>query len=372
MQNFFKTKIGKGLMATVVAAIATTSLSASPFSSPTNNNNDSEKQNSGPFAFSFPYDVGLKNPRDYFFYADFLAMQADEDGLDYALTDTTATLSTFPTNSKVLGFSDNSHSWGWGYGFRLGLGIYLNHDMWTLSADWTHLFLQDSSRKIASTGESFIPLWIGPSAVLGTNANRAQARWKAYYNTLDVSFSKPYHVSRYFVAEPSLGFRGAWIDQDYQAKYDGVFTSTSPATSAANAQMTASNDYWGVGLRGGMKGEFLFGNGWALLGKGAYSILYGNFDIDQTDPSSGFGYTIDDNFHKTTSSLELGVGLAWGLFFNEDRNHFLVSVNYEFIQWYDQNQLRRFWDSGRTIPNDTVSRGDFSLNGVSIRARFDF
>jgi hypothetical protein len=50
-----------------------------------------------------------------------------------------------------------------------------------------------------------------------------------------------------------------------------------------------------------------------------------------------------------------------------------LSVGYEFHQWFHQNNLRRFFDSGTYVAgSDVVARGDLSFNGVSFRLQFDF
>ena len=47
----------------------------------------------------------------------------------------------------------------------------------------------------------------------------ASARISGDFNTLDLLVSKPYHVSRYFISNPTLGIRVAFIDQDYHLRY---------------------------------------------------------------------------------------------------------------------------------------------------------
>lgn len=366
MHNFLKTNFKKGFIGVIAALAATTSITAkSPFSS---QEDKCHYPSPGPFAFNYPKDIGLDCPRDFFFYADFLALQAKEDGLEFAISNTDSNVGDYPITGKVQGFSGGHHDWDFGFGFRLGIGFYLNHDMWTLAAEWTHLLIQESESSATSSSAFFVPLWLSPTnySSPNLNRNRVTARWKSYYNTFDINLSKPHHISRYFIVLPYIGLRGAWIDQNYDVNYDGTFSS------GHNVRYEASNDWWGVGLRAGFNSEYLLGGGWALFGRTAGSILYGKFDIDQFTPLTiSSGFALNEEFYDNTTNLELALGISWGIFFGKNRYHFNLALGYEFHEWFSMNRMRKFF--GTSAPsNDTISRGDFSLNGISLRAVFDF
>lgn len=318
-----------------------------------------EKPAPGPFAFSFPRDVGLSCPKDFFVNLDFLAMQAKEDGLEYGITDTDTgvALGSFPVTGAVQDFSRDFRDWDWNYGFRVGLGLYFSHDFWSFQASWSHLNIEDST-STHSDAAVVIPLWAGPTTNI--YVGEANVRWKAHFNTIDLMLGKPFHLSRYFEFHPQFGLQGAWIDQNYDAVY--------------TAKMTASNDYWGVGLRAAMQSTFILPGGWNIFGRTAGALLFSHFEVDQDYPSTAHGYTTHDEFYTNSPNWELAMGIAWGLKFNKMKNYFGLKVAYEFHQWFDQNRMRKFLGTATagTIPNDTVSKGDFTLNGVSIRAAFEF
>lgn len=322
----------------------------------------------GPFAFSFPEDIGLACPKDVFVDLDFLAMQAKEEGLEYAISDNNATTGQFPVTGSVQDFSRTFRDWDWNIGFRVGLGLLVSRDQWSLAAHWTHVNITDSTSSHTTNGNVLIPLWLGPTTAVGATNVRASAKWSADFNTIDLALGKPYHVSRYFVLEPHIGLRGAWINQDYEAKYDGTFGSVT------NGRMTASNDYWGVGLRAGAQTTFVLASGWSLFGRTAGSFLFSEFDVTQNEPNPAHGYNITDEFYTNSFNWELAAGIAWGIKFNKSKNYFGLKLAYEFQQWLDQNRMRKFFGTvtAGTIPNDTVSRGDLTLNGISLRAIFDF
>ncbi|PIS01075.1 MAG: hypothetical protein COT84_04145 [Chlamydiae bacterium CG10_big_fil_rev_8_21_14_0_10_35_9] len=335
----------------------------------------------GPFAFAYPKDVGLACPRDFYFAADFIAFQAKEDGLDFAITNTSGaqdanTIGTAAlTGGAVQGFSNDDDNWDWGFGARVNIGFYLNHDAWNIDAEWTYLKTnQDESATVKGDGR-MLPFWLAPegfpAAAAGILPEReASARWKLTYNTLDISLGKPHHISRYVIFNPHFGVRAAWIDQDYLARYGGSFTDG--ATTQLGAEMNAKNDIWSVGLRAGLRSEWLLGSGFTIFGNVAGSILFTKYDIDQSTSQANNSYTISYDYYSNIPNFEVLLGLGWNTLFNKDQNRVSLRLAYEFHQWWNINQLRRFFDNQNWSANDKVSRGDLTLNGLSFRVGFDF
>lgn len=337
-----------------------------------------EEPKPGPFAFAYPFDMDLNCPRDFYFHVDGLAMQAKQDGMEFILRDsTTITSTTSLTNGEVEGFTGRNHDWKYQPGMRVGFGFYLDHDAWNLDFNWT--WLNIAEYKKLSTGTSggvLIPLWLfGASTPAGQIGPEASAVWNADYNTFDIKLAKPYHVSRYFVVSPHFGLRGAWIDQHFSVGYKGS-TSTTQTTHHGD------NDFWGVGARCGLNTDWILGKGWSLYGNLAASMLFGKFEIDQklNLPGSGVdGYNVDYQYYQNTPNLEIVIGVGWGTFFNKKRNHVGLTAAYEFHEWFDQLNMRRFISGNTGIPgagagsyaNDVVSRGNLSLNGFSLKLQFD-
>lgn len=343
----------------------------------------------GPFAFAFPKEVGLACPSDLYVWGEFLYMQACEDGLEYAIS--TAPCSdltdgddySFPVKGgHIEGFSTGCNDWDWNPGFRIGFGTYICHDAWALQAEWTNLNITNHTGVHLSGSSLIIPLWMTSDAEHHGGNNIASARWDADYNTFDVRIGKPYHVSRYLIAHPHFGIRAAWIDQCYTAEYSGFFTDEdgeghSPPTPAVDgASFDADNDFWGIGTRVGIDTEWYLGRGAFLFGNFAASLIFGKFDIDETFSagplSSGMNNDLEHEFKTTIPNYEIQLGLAWGTNFYDDKYHITVALGWEFQYWWDLNRMRRWQDDVSPIYNDTVSRGDFSTNGISFKAQFDF
>jgi hypothetical protein len=362
--------------------LSTFVLAASAFAQFPSKDKDREvqcpKEEIGPCAYAFPKDMGLACPRNFYVRGEFLLMQSKEDGLEFALTNTNSATAgdVAPlTAGRIHGFSTESHKWDWDLGFRAGFGFYLNHDQWNVDASWTYLHIKnDKGTHLDGTG-TVVPLWLGTVHV--ESSTDASARWKGEYNVIDFRLGKPYHVSKYLVMQPYFGARGGWIDQNYTARYSG--TIDGQASSYAN--MKASNDWWGIGARAGVDTEWLLGNGWQLLGCVSTSSLYSKFDIDQYDDVHTHKYNIHHEFYTNIPNFELTLGLGYGQHFSKEKYYIGFKVAYEFIQWWDMNQMRKLFgtiDDG-TDPanialaaNDTTSRGDLKINGFSFRVYLDF
>lgn len=335
----------------------------------------------GPFAFNYPFDMDLQCPRDFYIYADALLMQAKQDGMEFGIYD-----SNIPgpsqkiTQGSLAGFSSNNKDWDWQPGLRVGAGFYLDHDAWNLDFDWTWLNITESkSATVGTNGGAIIPLWLTGSGMTTTTVNggsgvygpRASAVWHAKYSTFDMNLGKPYYVSRYFVLNPYFGLRGAFINQHYSVDY-----GCSPNAISTRTVHHADNDFWGVGTRAGLDANYLFGKGFRLFGCVAASMLFGKFEINQnltygSGLSNPDGFDLNYHFYQNVPNFELALGFGWGHYFDKKRYHVGVDLAYEFHDWFNQLNLRRFWSGSAAYANDVVSRGDLTLNGLSLRVQFD-
>jgi len=353
-----------------------------------------EEPTSGPFAFSYPKDVGLSCPRDFYVHGEFLYIKPIEDGLEYAIEqDKQADFSSDPQirfpliSGKVKGFSKNSDEWDWRYGFRVGIGSYAIRNSWNIQADWTYIKIKSDS-EISNGGTGvLLPLFRSPSSLSPTAAtfqlSNASSRWSGDYNTFDLMIGKSYHVSRYYVSNPKFGIRTTWINQDYHIRYfEGAFETPNPSTAEPiqKRNVFLKNDYWGAGLRGLYEGEFLLGSGFNIYGKTAFSLLFGKFDITQSFEeiidlaaagTNNLSYQTENSFYCVLPNAEISIGILWSKFYFKNQYQVSLKVGYEFHHWWDQNQSRRFFDTDPTA-NDTASRGDLSFNGFMFGLHLEF
>jgi len=308
-----------------------------------------EKPNPGPMAFAYPKDVGLSCPTDFTIFGEFLLMQAQEGGLEYGV-------SGFLNNAyRIQGQGTNHHDWNWNPGFRIGIGGYSPHDNWNLDARWTYLRIKDT----ASSGRGLYPLYLG---AFGVPFSYGSEKWKTHFNTLDLSFGKPYYISRSVIWHPYFCLSGAWLDQDIHITYK---------VADFHANVYASNDFWGIGLRAGLESEWIIGAGWKFIGTASSSLLFGRFDFSQEATSNfDLSYNIHHELYEISPNFELGLALNWGTHFSSNRYYLNMQVGYEFHYWLQQNHMVKFttsYDSG-----DYTVSNYFSLNGLAFRLEFDF
>lgn len=362
------------LASSVAALSATTSLYAIP-KGPCDTKPEvcCEEPKPGPFAFSYPMDMNLTCPRDFYVHIDGLLFQAKQDGMEFAIQDSTGAATDTPiTHGRVEGFSNDHTDWDYNPGMRFGIGFYLDHDAWNIDFNWTWLNITDYNHANATTsGGVVLPMWLVGDDTVGAqfNGTRSSATWDTSYNTVDARLGKPYHVSRYLILNPHFGVRAAWIDQHFSVDYGG--TNGGSATRTIHH---GDNDFWGIGSRAGIDTDWILGKGWCLFGNVAFSMLFGSFEIDQNLSIPGAnanGFDLKYDFFQNVPNFEIILGIGWGRYFDKNKYHICLRAAYEFHEWWDQLNMRRFWDGGPNYDNDVVSRGNLTLNGFSLRLQID-
>jgi hypothetical protein len=327
--------------------------------------------------------------------AAFIYWQAEEDGLDYAIREALTGSQNFVEKIKDLNFE-------WSPGFQVGGGYRFSYDNWDFRLLWTWLY-SDAESSISQDikfGEPMFSSW--ESASLGQLVTHAKAKWNLHYNTLDFEIGKNYFISRKIALRPHIGLRGAIIDQDYRASYQGAFrTQASPIQLPQNfsivpTQMKASNDFMGLGTRLGAGSQWHFNKHWNLTASIAAALLYGHFDVDQkyngktiqavTKATAHLLDAVtqsDRDFNRIRANLEAAIGLQWETCFNEGRQRLAIETGYQLNEWFRQNELMRT-DSAIAVPplgSNVVNNvrvvnrhehGDLQLQGVYFKLRADY
>ncbi len=326
----------------------------------------------GPFAFSFPGDMGLACPKDFYVHVDGLAFQAKQDGMEFATTDSNG-LGAPLTSGEVTGFDDNNSDWDFNPGIRFGIGAYVNHDAWNIDFNWTWVNITNYRAMTAQNGSVILPMWLlGTSTNPTTSSITANATWDASYNMIDARLGKAFHVSRHMRLNPHFGVRGGWIDQHFSTRY-GASVSTS---TVANQIHHGDNDFWGFGGRVGIDSDWILGKGWCLFANVSTSVLFGKFDVTQSiQPTTTDGMNISRHMYQNVPNFEMALGIGWNDRFFDNKYQISLKAAYEFIEWFDQLNMRRMFSgavsSVSNYTNDVVSRGNFTMNGFSLRLQLD-
>ncbi|HSX13252.1 MAG TPA: Lpg1974 family pore-forming outer membrane protein [Chlamydiales bacterium] len=336
----------------------------------------------GPFAFAYPLDLGINCPRDFYFHIDGLAFQAKQDGMEFAIqarSETSGRPIAPITYGKVIGFgfSDGCGSWDYNPGARVGLGFYLDHDAWNIDLNWTWVHVTNYKSVHADHDSVLIPLWLlgSSDAAPGVFGTSASAAWNVCYNVFDLSLAKPYYVSRYFILNPFFGARVADIHQHFSVHYAG---STPEFEAIHHGE---KNEFYGVGARFGVNSDWILGKGWWLFANFSASLLAGKFEVHQNlnvpangttiTPSGVDGFDIHSDYFQNTPNMEIALGLAWSKAFDCNRYRVGLRAAYEFVEWWDQLNMRKFFSGNPGYANDVVSRGNLTFNGFSLKLQLD-
>ncbi|MBI5273034.1 MAG: hypothetical protein HY861_03525 [Chlamydiia bacterium] len=345
----------------VASTVAVLGVAASLHAAPNTSNHREDKPS---FAFAYPKDLNLLNPRDFHAYAEGLAFQAEQDGMAFVLKNTHGVGSAF--DGSVGGFSNSNNDWGYNFGLRTGLGIYMDHDAWNLDLAWMWLNITEHQ---GHTATSLEPMWLAaidtPSAISGTHAD---ANWQCAMNVLDALMGKGYHVSRKLILNPFFGLRFAWLDQTFGADYHGT-------TGSSRTIFHGKNDFWGVGGRVGINSDWILSGGWKIFSNVASSILCGSFHLKErfSIPGTSISFNETEKYHMNVPNLEIALGLDWGTYLYDHGYYLDFRAGYEFQMWWDQFNLRKIYGgaSNGNYANDTVSRGNLALNGFTFKIQLD-
>ena len=380
MQFQWKPSLSRAVAAVMFAVAATSSAYAMPKGPCEKPEPCCDEPKPGPFAFNYPMDLGIACPRDFYVYGEGLAFQAKQDGMEFALRDSSTGAPL--NNGEVLGFDSDHTDWDYNPGARFGVGTYLNHDAWNAEFSWTWVNVTNyRSVSATSSGSLIDPMWLmginSAGTGSGVNTVNANAVWTASYNVLDAKLGKPYNVSRYFVFNPFFGVRAAWIDQHFSVDYGMIVSETTtvgaPATQVANPINHGDQDFWGFGGRAGFNTDYIIGKGWCLFGNLSASMIFGKFDVThRVDPTSGGadGGNLERNSYQNIPNLEMALGIGWNAYFDDNKYRISAKAAYEFIEWFGLNNFRKFYSGNPSYINTPV-RGNFTMNGFSLRLQLD-
>ncbi len=295
---------------------------------------------------------------DVFITADFILWTYRQEGLEFAMTGATGTV----TQQGSLHEPDFALE----PGFKVGLGLNLGHDGWDVFAEYTWL-TTDESNSVTDSNGTMVNLW-----AQGAAAQFMSGRWDSNFNVIDLELGRNFFVSQYLTMRPHYGFKGTWQSQDYTVVSELRTDPTDPNTLTQRRTMNQDFDYWGFGIRTGMDTAWHFNKSWSLYGNFAISALWSGFDIDRTDD------TFDPNTDTTTRTvntnndfstvlpvLELAIGLRWETWFSNDDYHFGIDAGWEEQVWWGMNRYI-------VLNQPQRDNGDLTFQGFTLKFRFDF
>lgn len=316
----------------------------------------------------------VANGSDVWIEGDFIYWTARQDGLPYCTTGfgTAAVDATRGSYNYVRS--------KWSPGFKIGVGLALDHDGWDVGMKYTWLEVRTGVRNTNSS--AIYPLWnvangqnspskFDDASRVANAIYAADGSWKLYYNTIDFDLGRNYHISRHLKLRPFLGIKGAWNKEIYNVTYNEVDAADTGRFAVASSEMVQK--FWGIGIHLGMNTAWGFCDNWSIFGDWALSEVWSQFRASRKDTEERLPlfanqpdviFWSQNNLYTMTTFCEMALGLRWEKWWSDDEYHFLAQIGWE------EQYLMNFGQWARLMGEQTS--GDLSLQGMTIKLRFDF
>jgi hypothetical protein len=323
-------------------------------------------------AYVAPAAIKVDNSWDIDVNGSFTYWYASQDGMDIA--------NIIPTESAGGGLPGAVvyQSFGYTPGFKAGIGIDTGFDNWTLDAEYT--WYDHTRTTPLTTAASVAPPATFFSGVNAWNpswggvVNTVASSWKLNFNMLDLTAGRPFYQGKKVVLAPSGGLRFLWIKQALTVNGTGL-----TVFSAHNS--TASSSSWAVGPKIGVDSHWMLGGGFRFDGMIGSSLLYTkytNISIGNSTPVIVVGgvttatsdTTTTTNYGALRPTMDLGLGLGYGMYCFDNGFYFDLAVRYDFMQFWSQNMMRAYKTQVYSAGNAAI--GDLRLHGLTVTLRCDF
>lgn len=264
-----------------------------------------------------------------------------------------------------------------GTGFRVGLGWNTKHDGWDFLLAWTRFYTHEHN-SVTTAGTTYVFPTIADPNISTDPVETASAHYRLHLNQLELLLGREFYVSRALSLKPKVGIITDWIDQ----KFDVAYTNSNgvgPQPAGSCDDSKNKNDFWGTGLKAGLGTQWELGWGFSIFGDGAFSILYGKFDVSKQDNLHGLiegaiassSTHLKDHFSIATYIADLSIGLRWDYMFSDDRIHLGLQAGWEDHMYFGQNQFLVTPNSLYIGLNENRNE-NLTLQGFALGARLDF
>lgn len=319
----------------------------------------------------------VKKGWNLFTQTDWLYWKANETGLGYALNQEMFKI----TDPNLMGFGEVANpKFDWESGFRVGVGYNIPHDQWDITSLWTWYDGKgsDSQHSTHNNLPTILPVFIHPNIYNDESiAACKDANYNAliHLNLLDLDLGRQFKAGKWLSLKPHFGIRSAWIHQVHDITYEDLFDKTGELV--LNKYLThITNNFWGLGIRGGLGTDFGLKWGFSLTGNFSLSLLYGLFETSYserfiTEEGSNTVIAEDNSFHSGKVVTDIDLGLRWTRAFAKERIRFLLQGGWEHHMFFSQNQIMHFVD-GQSWGNFVQNQGDLYFQGWTISLRSFF
>lgn len=334
----------------------------------------------------------------FFFGADFLWWTAYHINSDYAVD--AEIVATGTTTTTIIPSGNYHHvKSDWQPGFRVDLGYRWGCDGWDTRLVWTRFHTSNShslsgdddessssssssssSGSTATTGLLLPTLWpansiLGPEAI----ASSATGSRKVNYDVVDFLFERPYFVSCTHTLRPFFGVRGVWLHHKFHVDYTGGTDVTDLQDfDSAIGHSSWGSEFEGAGLVAGLGYEMLLCDCISLYADFSGSLIAGQHrnHVNATlfrNVEDETGVTLVDTHERENTLLpgyHIGTGLSWET--NICCYCFVFDIGYEFNQWFNTPDFRRFPSNEHRGLSLSNHNGSILFHGLNVGANIYF
>jgi len=288
--------------------------------------------------------------------ADFLYWNACENDLDYVQTSS--------DDTKLKG-SLKFVEYDWDPGFRIYGGYRWGCDGWDARMIYTYFESDDHDQTINVDETNSLDTYLlhSLSVPLGFDPDKVAASVDLNYETLDFLFSRSCCVSPSLIARPYFGFRGFWIDRDFDVLYaeESVIRKINWSSDTDGYGIHAGID-WNVNLCGVCEG----------LGFNAFfagSLLAAQSEVHHRQSSDSETFVdVKEEQRIALPGYHLGLNFSWDIC--SDCAYVILAAGYEFNYWDGLPQLRRYSES-ESIENcfgrsGSATNGKLLVHGLTV------
>ncbi len=238
----------------------------------------------------------------------------------------------------------------WQSGFKAALG-WRFPTKWDLIAVFTYLKPHGSDEVTASTVTSAF------DKVFGALYQSATSQVDLDYLIGDLEMGRRKFIFRNYIMRFILGFRGAWIKQDWK----NTFTQLSGASTISRNQWNAKGGGGRAGVSLQWDSPFYIG----LLSKLTFSLLIMREELQYRQTSFSL-QNINTHFkqNKLVPTIDFELGLIWEKFFTESWGMNL-SMSYQITTWWNLNEKLR---QGNALSFDEKTAENLYLQGLTAHA----
>jgi hypothetical protein len=291
-------------------------------------------------------------------YADFIYWQARVANLDFAQSNVSDGGGVISQGSVYYpGFKYQP-------GFKVGLALDVGHDNWDLTAEYVRLSGNGSKNSVtveAETSELVPTRTIFDNDFASGLLSSADGNFGYQYNLVNLDLGRNYFISENLTLRPFFGLSGAWDKTSSLVHY------TTTDTTPVSLSQSYTQRYYGVGYRTGMNTAWCFDENFSIYGDLTLMNLWSRYkasaqETDVTDPLlPDVNYNTQGVQYGLQYVVDIQMGIRWAMRFNDDTMGFGLQAGWDQQVWINHVQS----------PVST-SASNLSIQGLDIRARFDF